>query len=78
MVVVVVVENGGGTGGVMEKRRIVRGLVSAVRHVLWLCPVFFFGNRLGRSALSPPRNGTIDNPARGGWFQESRDDLIRG
>jgi len=45
-VVVVVVENGGGTGGVMEKRRIVRGLVSAVRHVLCLCPVFFFGNRL--------------------------------
>ena len=46
VVVVVVVENGGGIGGVMEKRRIVRGLVSAVRHVLCLCPVFFFGNRL--------------------------------
>jgi len=39
---VVVEENGGGSGGVMEKRRIVRGLVSAVRHVLCLCPVFFW------------------------------------
>jgi len=42
VVVVVVVENGGGISGMMEKRRIVRGLVSVVRHVLCLCPVFFF------------------------------------
>jgi len=49
VVVVVVVENGGGIGGVMEKRRIVRGLVSAVRHVLCLCPVFFLATAcLGR------------------------------
>ena len=49
------------SGGVMEKRRIVSGLVSAVRHVPCLCPVFFFGNRLcGSGAVRhlPARSGS--------------------